>query len=460
MADESVEVLVVGAGQAGVAMSEHLSSGGVPHLVLERDRIAERWRTGRWDSLVANGPAWHDRFPGMEFADVDPDAFAAKDQVADYFDAYAEKFAAPIRCGVEVTSVRRNAGRPGFRVETSDGVIEARYVVAATGPFQRPVIPAVVPDDAGPMQIHSSGYRNPEQLPDGAVLVVGAGSSGVQIADELLRSGRRVFLSVGPHDRPPRSYRGRDFCWWLGVLGKWDAETPPPGAEHVTIAVSGADGGHTVDFRDLAARGMTLLGRTLSYGDGTLQLAPDLGVNIAKGDANYLSLLERGRRLRRAQRPRPAGGAGGAPAGAAPGQRQRSRSSSSTSRRPASPRSSGRRASASTTAGCRSTPSTSGAGRSTSAASRPSPASTSSVCRGCRGAGRASSGASGTTPSTWPTRSRSSAATSSTGRARARSPGETRRGRRAPAARRAACPSPGPGSPGSGRRRRPRSARP
>ena len=291
MADESVEVLVVGAGQAGVAMSEHLSRGDVPHLVLERDRIAERWRTGRWDSLVANGPAWHDRFPGLEFADVHPDAFASKDQVAAYFEAYAEKFAAPIRCGVEVTSVRRNAGRPGFRAETSDGVIDARYVVAATGPFQRPVIPAVVPDDAPQMQIHSSGYRNPEQLPDGAVLVVGAGSSGMQIADELLRAGRRVFLSVGPHDRPPRAYRGRDFCWWLGVLGKWDAETPPSGAEHVTIVVSGADGGHTVDFRDLAARGMTLLGRTLSHSGGTLHLAPDLGVNIAKGDANYLSLL-------------------------------------------------------------------------------------------------------------------------------------------------------------------------
>ena len=110
--------------------------------------------------------------------------------------------------------------------------------------------------------MHSSAYRNPGQLPEGAVLVVGAGSSGVQIADELLRAGRRVYLSVGPHDRPPRAYRGRDFCWWLGVLGKWDAETPAPGTEHVTIAVSGAHGGQTIDFRRLAARGMTLVGRT------------------------------------------------------------------------------------------------------------------------------------------------------------------------------------------------------
>ena len=287
-----VEVLIVGGGQAGLAMSEHLSAGDVPHVILERHRIAERWRSGRWDSLVANGPAWHDRFPTLEFADVGPDAFASKEQVADYFVAYAERIAAPIRCGVEVTSVRRNAGRAGFRVQTTDGTIEARYVVAATGPFQRPVIPPVVGDDAGLLQMHSSGYRNPDQLPDGAVLVVGAGSSGVQIADELLRAGRSVYLSVGPHDRPPRRYRGRDFVWWLGVLGKWDADAPPQGAEHVTIAVSGAHGGSTVDFRDLAARGMTLVGLTLSFENGTMRFATDLGENIAAGDANYLSLLD------------------------------------------------------------------------------------------------------------------------------------------------------------------------
>src|SRR6476646_6228911 len=136
MSIEKIDTLVVGGGQAGLAMSEHLSANGVPHLVLERYRIAERWRSERWDSLVANGPAWHDRFPGMEFPDLDPDAFAPKDKVADYFVAYAKQIAAPIRCGVEVMLVRKNVGRPGFRVETSDGVIEAKNVVAATGPFQ------------------------------------------------------------------------------------------------------------------------------------------------------------------------------------------------------------------------------------------------------------------------------------------------------------------------------------
>jgi putative flavoprotein involved in K+ transport len=290
-ANREVEVLVVGAGQAGIAMSEHLGSKDIPHLVVERDRVAERWRSWRWDSLVANGPAWHDRFPGQEF-DVDPDGFPTKDEVADYLVAYANRIDAPIRTGVAVTSVRKTNGKMGFRVETSEGTIDARYVVAATGAFQKPIIPQVVPDTAGLHQIHSSGYHNPRQLPDGAVLVVGAGSSGVQIADELRQAGRRVYLAVGPHDRPPRSYRGRDFCWWLGVLGKWDMAAPPLGAEHVTIAVSGAHGGHTVDFRALAATGVTLTGLAGPFADGVMHFAPDLRTNVDNGDANYLSMLD------------------------------------------------------------------------------------------------------------------------------------------------------------------------
>ena len=292
MATEQVEVLVVGAGQAGVAMSEHLGKAGIPHLVLERGRIAERWRSERWDSLVANGPAWHDRFPGMEFADTDQDAFPHKEEVADYFVDYAAKIGSPIRCGVEVTSVRKNDGKPGFLVETSGGAIAANFIVAATGPFQRPIVPAVVPPQPGLTQMHSTAYRNPGQLAEGAVLVVGAGSSGAQIADELLRAGRKVYLSVGPHDRPPRRYRGRDFVWWLGVLGKWDAAAPAEGREHVTIAVSGANGGDTVDFRRFAARGMVLVGRTEKFADGKLSFAADLAPNIEQGDANYLSVLD------------------------------------------------------------------------------------------------------------------------------------------------------------------------
>ncbi|OUM27539.1 FAD-dependent oxidoreductase [Pseudomonas sp. 1239] len=287
-----IDTLVVGAGQAGVAMSEHLGRLGVQHLVLERNRIAEAWRTGRWDSLVANGPAWHDRFPGLEFEGLDADAFAGKDQVAAYFETYAKKIDAPIRTGVEVLKVERNEGRPGFTVQTSTGLIEANQVVVATGPFQRPVIPPIAPQLPGITQLHSADYHNPRQLPEGAVLVVGAGSSGVQIADELQRAGKQVYLSVGAHDRPPRAYRNRDFCWWLGVLGLWDAEGVQPGKEHVTIAVSGARGGHTVDFRKLAHQGITLVGLTRAFDQGVVSFEANLAENIARGDENYLALLD------------------------------------------------------------------------------------------------------------------------------------------------------------------------
>ncbi|MDO9637074.1 MAG: NAD(P)/FAD-dependent oxidoreductase [Pseudotabrizicola sp.] len=290
MTPEKINTLVIGGGQAGIATSAHLARAGVPHLVLERARIAERWRSERWDSLVANGPAWHDRFPAMAFDGIDPDAFAGKDRVADYFEAFAARINAPVRCGVEVTALHRTAS--GFRAETSNGVIETDQVVVATGPFQKPLIPAIVPAQPGLMQLHSSGYKNPGQLPDGAVLVVGAGSSGAQIAEELQRAGRQVYLSVGPHDRPPRRYRGQDFVWWLGKLGKWDARAKEPGTEHVTIAVSGAYGGQTMDFRRLAAQGVVLLGRANGFADGAVTVNADLGHNIAQGDANYLSVLD------------------------------------------------------------------------------------------------------------------------------------------------------------------------
>jgi putative flavoprotein involved in K+ transport len=292
MPAEVIDTLVVGAGQAGIAMSEHLGKAGIPHLVLERKRIAERWRSERWDSLVANGPAWHDRFPGMEFPNADPEEFVPKEKVADYFVAYAEMIKAPIRTGVDVQKATKLAGRPGFRVETSKGVIEARNLVVAIGAFHHPVIPGLVPRDSGLNQIHSNAYRNPSQLPEGAVLVVGAGSSGGQIADEIQRAGRRVYLSVGPHGRPPRSYRGRDYCWWLGVLGKWDVAAPTPGAQHVTISVSGARGGHTVDFRRYASHGMILVGMATSYEGGVLHFKPDLAENLRQGDANYIAALD------------------------------------------------------------------------------------------------------------------------------------------------------------------------
>jgi putative flavoprotein involved in K+ transport len=291
MTIEKIDTLVVGAGQSGIAMSEHLKDCGVPHIVVERNRVAEQWRSGRWDSLVANGPAWHDRFPNLEFDDVSPDTFPPKERMARYFEDYANMIDAPIRTGVEVKRVQRNEGRPGFLVTTSEGLIEAQRVVAATGPFQVPQYPNIVPVEAGIEQLHSSAYKNPGQLAEGAVLVVGGGASGSQIAEELQRAGRKVYLSIGEHYRPPRSYRARDYVWWLGVLGKWDEIKTIAKKKHVAFAVSGYDGGKTVDFRRLAERGVTVLGMTNGYGDGILNINNDLADNIAEGDRAYLDVL-------------------------------------------------------------------------------------------------------------------------------------------------------------------------
>lgn len=288
---ESIEVLVVGAGQSGIAMSEHLRRANIPHLVLERERVAERWRSRRWDSLVANGPAWHDRLPGRHF-DANPDEFVPKEAVADYLVDYASHIEMPVRAGVEVMKVTRRTAAPGFFVETSEGPLHARFLVAATGAYQRPIVPDIIPASAPVRQLHSADYRNPSQLSDGGVLVVGGGASGAQIATELHEAGRDVTLSIGAHERPPRRYRQRDYVWWLGALGLWDLVAPPSGAAHVPFAVTGARGGYTVDFRTLAASGMTITGRTMEYVDGVVRFGNDVAENIIAAEKKYLALLE------------------------------------------------------------------------------------------------------------------------------------------------------------------------
>lgn len=291
MSVEKINTVVVGAGQAGIAMSEHLSLMGVPHVVFERNRIAERWRSERWDSLVANGPAWHDRFPSMKFDNISQEAFPPKERMAQYFEDYVKMLDAPVRTGVEVYSVERLPERSGFKVLTSVGEFEADNVVAATGPFQKPAFPQIVPESDALHQIHSSAYKNPQQLPQGGVLVVGAGASGSQIAEELRKSGREVTLSIGEHYRPPRSYRDRDYCWWLGALGLWDEVKIKPKKQHVAFAVSGYEGGKTVDFRRLAHMGIMLVGITKTWDNGVLSFADGLVENIAEGDKAYFDVL-------------------------------------------------------------------------------------------------------------------------------------------------------------------------
>ena len=287
---KKIHTLIIGAGQAGLAASEHLTNNNIDHLILERDRVVESWKTSRWDSLVANGPAWHDKFPTLEFAELNQNSFASKDRVVEYFEEFAKKIKAPIIENINVFEVTKGS-KNNFLIQTSDGEYEAKNVIAATGAFQEPVIPKIIPHHSNLEQLHSKFYKNPQQLKKGAVLVVGSGSSGSQIAEELNKANKEVYFSIGPHDRPPRSYRGKDNVWWLGVLGKWDAKTPKPGTQHVTIAVSGYDGGKTIDFRKFAHSGITLLGMTKKYENGKLYFSDDLKKNLENGDKNYLDLL-------------------------------------------------------------------------------------------------------------------------------------------------------------------------
>ena len=291
MGVEQVRTLIIGGGQAGLVMSHRLKQRGLAHLVLERHRIAERWRSERWDGLRFQFPNWSVQLPDFPFPHSDPDGFAASSEIVDYIAAYADFVAAPIRCGVAVTRLWRADDGPGFVAETSDGVITAENVVVATGPYQRPLMPDLLRDEAV-FQVHASGYRNPEQLPPGAVLVAGAGASGAQIADELLRAGRRVLLSVGQHRRLPCRYRGRDLFWWFAETGVYEVPVELRGPAQLPPVLTGAYGGYTIDFRRFAADGITLLGRVRAARDGVVDLAADLAENLASGDAAYAAFLD------------------------------------------------------------------------------------------------------------------------------------------------------------------------
>jgi putative flavoprotein involved in K+ transport len=288
---EQVETLIIGGGQAGLAMSHRLKQRGLAHLVLERHRIAERWRSERWDGLRFQFPNWSVSLPEFSFPHSDPDAFAATGEIVAFIEAYAAFVAPPIRCGVAVTRLSCRDGAPGFVAETSDGAIEADNVVVATGPYQRAVMPDLLRDHAI-FQVHASRYQNPQQLPQGAVLVVGSGASGAQITEELHRAGRRVYLSVGQHTRLPRRYRGRDLIWWLEQMGIDRTPVEARGPSRLLPLITGAYGGHTIDFRQFAADGVTLLGRVKAARDGVLEIAPDLGKSLAEGEATYAVFLD------------------------------------------------------------------------------------------------------------------------------------------------------------------------
>jgi putative flavoprotein involved in K+ transport len=287
---EKIDTVIVGAGQAGLAVSYYLSHRGREHLVLERARVAERWRTQRWDSLMFQFPNWSIELPGCVYAGSDPDGFSHKNEVLAFIEAYAVRIKAPVRIGVEVLSLRPAPHPHCYLVSTNAGDFEARNVVIATGPYQRPRIPALakgLPDDV--LQVHASDYRSPRELPPGAVLVVGSGASGCQISEELLAAGRQTYIAIGRHRRVPRRYRGRDAFWWRRELGYLDqkAEDTPIDRREPPPLVTGVGGGHDVNIRGYAKDGMTLLGHVRQIDRGRVSVAGDLEHYLTAGDQTF-----------------------------------------------------------------------------------------------------------------------------------------------------------------------------
>jgi putative flavoprotein involved in K+ transport len=284
---ERVETVVIGAGQAGLSASYHLTQRGRPHVVLERGQVAETWRSQRWDSFVLNTPNWSQQLPGFEYRGPDPDGFAPLSEVIGYLEDYARAIAAPVRSGVEVARVRRSNG--GFLVETTAGAFDVENVVVAAGAYQRPTpgpLAERIPTDV--FQLHTSEYRRPEQLPAGGVLVVGSGQSGCQIAEELLAAGRDTYLSVGRCPWLPRRYRGRELVHWLLETGIADdtVDSLPSPVARLTCnpPVSGNEGGHDCNPRTLARRGAILLGRIEGVKDGVVHAGDGLAESLATGD--------------------------------------------------------------------------------------------------------------------------------------------------------------------------------
>ena len=292
MGTEFVETLIVGGGQAGLTMSHMLSRRGRPHLVLERGRIAERWRIERWDGLRFQFPNWSVELPDFPFRCEGPHGFATSHEIVAYLEAYAGLIKPPIRCGVTVTGLRRHEGGKRLLAQTPSGSIVASNVVIATGPYQRPVLPHLLCGDFDLFQVHASAYKTPTQLPSGAVLVVGSGASGAQIAEELLRAGRKVYLSVGRHKRMPRRYRGHDLIWWLREMALDRTPVEKRGLDATLPLITGAYGGHTIDFRAFAEHGIILLGRLKATEGTSLKFADDLDQSIAYGDAAYSAFLD------------------------------------------------------------------------------------------------------------------------------------------------------------------------
>jgi putative flavoprotein involved in K+ transport len=297
---ELIDTVVIGAGQAGLATSYWLQQSGVEHVVMERaSRPASTWRNNRWDSFTMVTPNWTFRLPAADYTGDDPDGYMPRDQIVEFFDRYVERFSLPVQCQTEVVSVESQGSR-GFHVTTPAQSFTSRNVIVATGFFQHARVPSFapeIPQDA--MQLVSGDYRNPDALPAGAVLVVGSGQAGCQIAEELYLAGRTVYQSIGGTGRAPRRYRGKDIITWLDMVGFFDT-TPdhlPPGmGKFGSIPhVSGTKGGHSLNLHQFARDGVRLLGRIESIAGGVVEFVPNVHENLTRADQfekNATSLID------------------------------------------------------------------------------------------------------------------------------------------------------------------------
>jgi len=291
------DTIIIGGGQAGLAMSRSLAERGIDHAILERGRAAERWRSERWDSLRLLTPRWQSRMPGWSYSGPDRDGFMTRDEVIDYLGRYAGSFSAPLHTGVTVISVECCPG--GFRVLTDAGEWRATNVVMATGYCDRPYVPPM----AGWLskrvaQVVPSRYRNPDQLPGGGVLVVGASATGIQLASEIALTGRRVTLAVGRHTRLPRGYRGRDIMAWFDAMG---VTTEPASRVHDIIAsrrqpslqLIGSDDHRSLDLGVLRDQGVRIVGRAIGADRRNVYFDDDLDETIGRSERKMHEQLDR-----------------------------------------------------------------------------------------------------------------------------------------------------------------------
>lgn len=283
------EVIVIGAGQAGLAVSHELSGAGIDHVILERDQVGQTWRR-RWDSFCLVTPNWTMSLPGLPYDGPDPEGFVPRDEIVGYLERYAESFGAPVRTGVGVHALELD--QHGFRLDTSAGDLRARRVVVATGTFARPHRPSLAgsfPPDV--LVCDADDYTNPGSLPTGRVLVVGSGQTGCQIAEDLCSAGREVCVSCGRASWLPRRVEGRDIVTWANETSFFEAPLSAMPSPMARLAanpqLTGRDGGHDLNYRVLQAMGVTLLGRLVGVDGRTAQFAPDLLESVAFGDARY-----------------------------------------------------------------------------------------------------------------------------------------------------------------------------